>query len=110
MTKNNIMVTVTTLLISTNSGKLFIYKVAKHDGTTVQYSEDGGADKWRNRFNGRANYIIILPRTLHQKVIMVDPVPRIKASEIKIMEREIEGIVSVWQVVILSSLLPLPQL
>ncbi len=35
--------------------------------------------------------------------------PRIKASEIKIMEREMEGIVSVWQVVILSSLIPLPQ-
>jgi hypothetical protein len=41
-----------------NSGKLLIYKVAKHDRITTQYSEDGGADKWRNRFNGRANYII----------------------------------------------------
>ncbi|HEX2472632.1 MAG TPA: hypothetical protein VHJ59_07770 [Nitrososphaera sp.] len=82
MTKNNIMATITTLLISTNSGKLLIYKVAKHDGTTAQYSEDGGADKWRNRFNGRANYIII-PRTLHQKVIMVDPVPKNKSKRDK---------------------------
>jgi hypothetical protein len=41
-----------------NSGKLLIYKVAKHDRITAQYNEDVGADKWRNRFNGRANYII----------------------------------------------------
>jgi hypothetical protein len=65
-----------------NSGNLLIYKVAKHDRITAQYSEDGGADKWRNRFNGRANYIIF-SRTLHQKVIMVHLVPKNKSNRDK---------------------------